>query len=532
MGKTRGGLLVGIGLLTAVFYGSALRFDLQCDDLLVIRPWSRAELFAVWHGTWEPTHAFATFFRPIATWFYAGAFQLFGLNATAHMILSIAMLAAVTGLLALFVVRETGRTSDGIAVAFAYLLHPNTPWSTGVWITNDFHKLTAIAALSGLLVWQRLCGRDSSRWWLLAPFAVFCFLVKEDGIMLIPVFLSLQWARARIVGDVKTPGLATVGGAALLGAALMTWRYLALRELGGFGIPPMSAIFPNLARGPIYAFTMHGSLSVLTPLEKCAALAAIGILTAGIWLMPRPQRFLPIAGLIIMFWYDLPLALISNVMRYYMLTIASVMVVVPVFLALHTRDAQERRWPVYVGGLVLLFFAVQARSEFRELKLFAPCQRLEHECVPWVLEDVNTLPPEARSHVSDTARACLVDPVGRPRIGDRGTLTWGLGSTSIDTMTGARSSAVAGDVVTLIRGDAPSASLVFRHQDATPDHRVQVEITADGKRSTRELTTPDWVRMDVPLTAGLRSWLRDAHRVDAKFSAPGAEWKLVGEAQK
>ena len=85
MEKARGGILAGLSLaFTALFYGRAWRFDLQCDDLLVIRPWSRAELTAVWHGTWEPAHAFATFFRPLATWFYAGLFELFGWNATAQ----------------------------------------------------------------------------------------------------------------------------------------------------------------------------------------------------------------------------------------------------------------------------------------------------------------------------------------------------------------------------------------------------------------------------------------------------------------
>ena len=47
------------------------------------------------------------------------------------------------------------------------------------------------------------------------------------------------------------------------------------------------------------------------------------------------------------------------------------MVVVPVFLALHTRSARERRWPVYLGGVALLYFGVQAQTMFAEEQRFA-----------------------------------------------------------------------------------------------------------------------------------------------------------------
>lgn len=536
MQKVRGGILAIVAALaTAIFYGRAFWFDLQCDDLLMIRPWSRAELAAVWHGTWEPGGAFAIFFRPVATWFYAGTFELFGLNAPAHMLLSLAMLAAVMWLLALFITRESGSLVAGVAAAFLYAIHPNVPWSTGTWVTNDFHKLTAISALCALLLWQRLrhnLSRPSglsapsapeARWLLLVPFVVICFLVKEDGLMLIPVLVSLQWTRAKLVGDVRSPGVSIILGAALLGVALVTWRYLALQELGGFGIPPVSSMFQNLARGPIYAFTLHGSLSVLTVFEKLVAVAVVVVVALGIVLMPREKRFLPIAGLIIMFWYDLPLALISNVMRYYMLTIASVMVVVPAYIAWASQPAY--RWVAAVPFALLLLAKGGVGRQERELALFEPCNWAEHNCISWVLDEVKTLPPEARAYVADTATACAVHGAARPHIGHTGTLTWGLGATSIDTTTGEQSNAVVGDIVMLMRRNAETAPLLFRHLLASASQPVRVEVTVNGKRETRELKAPQWLRIDVPVTTGLRSWMRGAHRVDAHFSTPGAEWK-------
>lgn len=527
--KVRGGILaLAAATLTAIFYGRAWQFDLQCDDLLMIRPWSRAELAAVWHGTWEPGHAFATFFRPIATWFYAGTFELFGLNAHAHMLLSLAMLAAVAWLLALFVARESESLIAGAMAAFLYLVHPNVPWSTGTWVTNDFHKLTAISALCALLVWQRLRHKPWAHWLLLGPFAVLCFLVKEDGLMLIPALVSMQWARAKLVGDVKKPSLPFVAAAATFAIALFGWRYLALQELGGFDLPRSAdAIGHNLARGPLYAFTLHGSLSVLTALNRLTAIAMFAIIGVSITLMPREKRFLPVAGLLLMFWYDLPLALISNVMRYYMLTIASVMVVVPVFLAISSPRNRPAYWFRALSFAMLVFVGARAWDQQSELAVFAPCQWAEHNCVTWVLEEVKTLPPEARWYIADTARACAVHGAERPHIGASGQLTWGLGPTSVDTITGERSWAITGDVVTLVP-EASKTWIAVRHRAASAAQPVQVEISANGRRSTRDLTTPDWTAIEVEMTTGLRSWLRGAHRIDTRFSSPGAEWGFLG----
>lgn len=529
------GLVAAIAALaTLAAYHAALAFDLQCDDLLVIRPWSSAELAAVWHGTWEPTHAFATFFRPLASWFYAGSFELFGLNATAHMVVSLLLLASVAGLLGVFVAREFDEAREyrrsfalGGLAAVVYLLHPNTPWSTGVWITNDFHKLTAISALTALLVWQRVRHKAPIHWLALAPFIVICFLIKEDGLMLIPALLTLQWARAWLVRDVAAPRVAMWAGGAAFGGALVLWRSLALGEVGGFPFPTtVAAIAHNLVRGPLYAFTQHGSLSALTSLEQGVAALMLVLVVTGLWLLPRERRFLPAAGLIIMFWYDLPLALISNVMRYYMLTIASVMVVVPILVAFRV-GARPHHPAVRVATRVtsialVVLVAIGARQQREELGLFAPCARLAMECRTWVLEEV-PLPSEARAYVAETPAACAVPD--RPRIGDTGVITWGLGPTSIETATGVRSNDVNGRVIMLVSGPRANATVSVRHPDAAPAHPITAEFVVDGRRTTTTLTTPDWVTVDLPFASGVRSWLRGAHRVDATFSEPGAEWK-------
>jgi hypothetical protein len=174
---------------------------------------------------------------------------------------------------------------------------------------------------------------------------------------------------------------------------------------------------------------------------------------------------------------------------------------------------------------MLLFASRGAERQEAQLMLFAPCRLCERDCVAWNLEEITTLPPEARGYVYDTSRACAIDGERRPHIGALGTLTWGLGATAVDTATGERSKGVARDVVMLINANAASAPVSIRHTQASAAQPVRVEFTADGRHLTRELTTPEWTVIDVPLANGWRSWLRGAHRVDVTFSRAGAEWK-------
>jgi hypothetical protein len=511
--------------VTAALYGRSLGFDLQCDDLLVIRPWSREELMAVWHGTWEPTGLFAVFFRPLSTWLYAGLFDLFGLNATAHFALSLLWLAVIIWLSTWFIARETGRLSVGVVAALVYAAHPNVPWSMGTWITNDFHKLTATFALVALLLWQRVRTRRERAWWPLALLVVACFLVKEDGVMLIPALLGLQWARARLVGDVRAPSwrLAAVGAA--LGVALVAWRSAALAQLGGFPLPdgPL-AVFRNLLRGPFYAFALRGETTAVGAMDVLIAAVVAGFTVIGVRALARADRIGAAAGAVVMAAYAAPLALVSAATRYYVVMLAASWIIASGLVGLRHWAASApagswRRWPAPV--LVVLIAGVGAMRQQDELMKFSPCARLERDCVPWVLE-IPSLPPDARAYVADTNRACPLGP--RPRIGDR-VLTWGLGPRVVDPMHMEESREIAGAVVSLIATPAAGARIDIRHDAAAADHPVIVTLTADGRQEARTLTSPEWTSIDVPLAANWRSWLRQAHRLDISLNERGGQMR-------
>lgn len=512
--------------VTAALYGRSLGFDLQCDDLLVIRPWSRDELLAVWHGTWEPTGLFAVFFRPLSTWLYAGLFELFGLNAPAHFAVSLIWLAVVIWMSAWFITRETGRLGVGVVAALVYAAHPNVPWSMGAWITNDFHKLTGTVALAALLLWQRVRTRGEGAWWPLGLLVTACFLVKEDGVMLIPALLGLQWARARLMGDVRPPSWRLIAAGAAFGAALIAWRSAALAELGGFPLPdgPL-AVARNLLRGPFYLFALHGETGFVQWTDGLVALAVAGLTVLGIRALAATDRVGAATGAIVMAAYAAPLALVSAATRYYMVAIAGSWIIATGLVGLRRFAAAApatawRRWPA--SGLVILIAAVGGMRQQDELMKFSPCARLERDCVPWVLE-IPTLPPAARAYVGETGRACPLGP--RPGIGDR-ELTWGLGARVIDPMHDAADGGtvreVAGPIVSLIPYNATAATIEIRH-DASPEQPITVDLTIDGRRETRTLSSSDWSTFDVALSPTWRGWLRHAHRIDIQVSHPGAE---------
>lgn len=519
----------------ALLYGRAWAFTLQCDDLVFIRPWSAAELTAVWHGTWEPQHALAVFFRPLVSWFFAGTFELFGVNAHAHMLVSMALFALVAWALGAFVRRESGSTTLAALAIVIFVLHPNTVWSSGVWVTNSTHKLAALWAFAALFAWHRVRQRGLRAWWPVALAITASFLCKEDALMLIPAILTAQWMRARLVGDVRRPGGGLLAAGATLAAGLVLWRTLALGEMGGFlfSLEP-GAIARNIVRGPLYVASFQGTLAEpfswpgLVAAVVCALV--IGAIMVRVLRTQRDRQWPVALALVIAAWYNVPLTVISNSTRYYMLTACGALVLAAAVEHLWTarRTSTARIGVATLVGLVAVY-AVSVQQ--RALTMFAPCGAAAMDCRAWTLEMLPLLPPEARALTLETGARCAA---GRAvRLDREPMLTWGLGGASLDTDTGATSRVAADHVVALLDPTATSTTLHVRHPAATAATPVDVEIGVDGRQITRlHLTSDAWVSADVPLTNNWRTWLRAMHRADVRVTAggiarAGLEWRAV-----
>jgi hypothetical protein len=401
----------------ALLYGRAWAFTLQCDDLVFIRPWSPAELTAVWHGTWEPQQALAVFFRPLVSWFFAGTFELFGVNAHAHMLLSLALFAAVAWALGAFVRRESGSAGLAALAIAIFVLHPNTVWSSGVWITNSTHKLAALAAFAALWAWHRVRQRGVRAWWPVALAISVSFLCKEDALMLIPAIATAQWLRARLVGDVRRPDVALLTAGVVLGVSLVLWRTLALGEMGGFLFSlEAGAILRNIVRGPLYVATWQGTLAEPFTRPGLVAVAVAAVVVAGLVLQvlrSRRDRRWPVGlALVIALWYNVPLAVISNSTRYYMLTACGALVLAAVIEHVWRsrrtdRTRGHRRW--CRGYCPPCPHAATAGPHG-----VAPCGRAAMDCRVDASDGVATA-PEARALTMETGRAVRQDPVRAAR---------------------------------------------------------------------------------------------------------------------
>ncbi len=521
----KGRLLAVAATAVAACYGGALRFDLHCDDLIVMRPWSWAELASVWHGTWEPQHAWAVFFRPLAAWFYAGSFEAFGLHAAPHLLLSLILLTLVAWLIGVFVARDTGAWLTGALAIVIFAVHPNTPMSSGAWVTNDFHKLALLAVLGTLLLWQSRRDAPLARWWPLLLTATAAFLIKEDNVLLLPAVAALHLVRAYWLGIPARHRVAAPVIALAAAAGLTLWRTLALGEIGGFlrhsGVEQLTR---NLLRGPLYVLAgLGGDQAHVGWAPPLIALLVVTVIVLALKDRPAHEQWPAIGAAVLMAMYAAPLVLISASTRYYVLTTAGAMLLAvgarTLWMRAHTAP---RRWLVAVGGLVIVAFAVPRQQA--TLHAFAPCSALDLDCVGFALSEMPLLPPEARAVEAALPSACRT---GRPpKIGEEPTLTWGLGTQELDTADGTLSRRASTRIVSLIAASHPGATFRLRHAEASPATPVTVQFTIDGApHAPVVLTSPDWTTIDVTFAPSWRVWLRAAHRADIRVSADGLDWR-------
>jgi hypothetical protein len=237
-------------LLVLLVHGMTLRYGFDYDDYHSIRPHSVAEVKQTFSGTWDATGIEVKFFRPLTVVLYALRFHFFGLNSEAYHALSLVMFCLAAVLFGLLARAFFDSMSAGTWAIAAFVVHPAMPYSAVAWITNQMHVLQLLVVLSALL-WWFVVRRRSAAWWLpLVLFELAALMVKEDGVMLVPVILVLHWLRrATAERDLPHPPWAFIAVAAAAGAALLYYRGQVLRGLGGYGWPSMEQAWTNYTRG-------------------------------------------------------------------------------------------------------------------------------------------------------------------------------------------------------------------------------------------------------------------------------------------
>jgi Dolichyl-phosphate-mannose-protein mannosyltransferase len=307
------------GFATLSVHGETLHYGFHYDDYYFLHPHSTEEVLASFHGAWDLTGVMAKFYRPLTVAFSALRFELFGLNAVAHHALSLTLFAVAAVALAWLVYRFTSQSHAAVLATIFFVCHPAMPYSLVAWITNQMHLLQVLVVLAALVWWDAVRAR-SVWWWLpLLVLSAAAFLIKEDGVMLLPCIVVLHALRRRIAErDLPPVPVVFVGLSILLVAALVAWRTEVLGELGGYGRPSAERAWSNISG------TLYRNFRLL-PADRewqqtaswfVTTLPLVAIL-AGPWIS-RGARFCMAAGAAIAVIFALPFAFVTKPEQVYL----------------------------------------------------------------------------------------------------------------------------------------------------------------------------------------------------------------------
>jgi hypothetical protein len=363
--------VVGFLAATGVYaqYSDTLRFGFNYDDYHLVRPYSGAEVRSAFHGTWDSTGIERPFYRPLTVAFYAWRFDAFRYNAWKYHALSLVLFAMAGTLGAVLLMRITDSWSAPLWFVVWWCVHPNLPISLVAWATNQMHLLQTITCLTGLLWWFHVKSKPAIWWTPLLAVQVIAFLVKEDGVLLLPFICllhGLYWLVVDRTVTRPTVGAVVTGGALI--AALWFWRRQALGGLGGYRVSwDSDTLTANLAKGLTRALFLRPARTLTLQIQSWYAIGVV-LAATGCAVYWRHWRtlFAISVGVGMALIFNLPFALVTKAEQYYLIATGAVFAVaasadvfsrslgllpritivalsVPVVLAMHgtARDAAD-----------------------------------------------------------------------------------------------------------------------------------------------------------------------------------------------
>lgn len=368
------GLFVGSLALAVAVHGFSLSFGFDYDDYHLLRPYTPREVAATFHGPWDPSGIEVPFYRPLTTTFYAARFWVLGVDAWKYHALSLLMFGGAAALFGLFAALVAGRWWAGALTAAVYVLHPAMPRSQVVWATNQMHLLSSLV-VGATLAWWAARGRSGRGWWWAIAATVVAFLIKEDGIMLLPLVVGLQLLWRTLVERGGTwPPLKWVAAGALAVLALLALRYAALGGVGGYTArPTLERMWVNYQPGARIGFlAMRSDRWYLWPWAETfvKAVLAAGVL-ACVLLRQARLAFLLFAGVLGAALFNLPFVLVTTAEQYHLIASFSA-VSIAAALAAVGGAIPRRWWRVTIGATTVTGLLVLAAASRHRGELFTP----------------------------------------------------------------------------------------------------------------------------------------------------------------
>ena len=403
--------IIAIAVAIAWTHSDVLSAGFRSDDYFAIRPWTMAELRAVLTGSWDPLGVQDPYHRPLTALYQSLWHPLFGYDARAMHAVSLIELGVVAVMLAAFVGRELQRPAAGLLAALMLIVHPMLPDSTTAWIFNQMSLLADLTVVGALLVWQRTRTGPARGWWPVWALAALSFYIKEDGVMLVPALLCIQWWRARRVGDVPapTPRLVLSGLAVLAVLAAVRVAVFPVAAPWPPSLDSAGYYLRNLLSGPFHVLVRLPGDSPSAAAGSAAVVLAMLAALVIVWrTRPRtPAVALLGAGALLMAWFGVPLLLIAGPTRAHLLTLAAALMITASMAIVY--DAVEppsaRRWLIAGIGATLLALSLASRDINRR---YAPCSddSLHSDSLTF---DIPSVAPELRAWLRAKPPACAAN---------------------------------------------------------------------------------------------------------------------------
>lgn len=497
---------------TVLLYRPTLEYGFHYDDYHFIRPYSAGELRAALRGPWDSSGIELPFYRPLTVAFYAARFQWFGLEARAHHALSLALFSLAALLLGTFVSGVSGRRWTGTLAVLLFVAHPSMPYALAAWITNQMHLVETIVVLLAFVWWWSVARMRHVGWWVpLLLLGATAFLVKEDGVMLLPSILALHWLHRRVVepGSRPVPLSFALLAAALL-ALLVFVRAEAVGDLRTYSLPDLDGAWRNFSRGLDRVFRL---VPPDRPWQPVASWFATLLPLAGLlsWKRAAPElRFLLAAGALLAVAFNLPFVFVTKLEQMHLVATGAVLVLVGSSACVLSSLPGSWRPAVTLALLAgIASFAAVARDITTDFEPYGPVVMATDEivlgwaAVPEELRDYlrSKREPGAKARVpSNPLEALDVVAFGlhpRERSADGTTYRW-----------------MAYALAEIhVRPSARYVEIPLRHEIGAFREPARVEVHADGRLvDAMVLADDDWRVTRIALRSTRHMW-RQAHRI-------------------
>jgi hypothetical protein len=501
---------------TFLVHGDTLRYGLDYDDYYFLRPYAAEEVLASFHGSWDHTGVMVPFYRPLTVAFSALRFEVFGLNSVVHHAMSLAMFTVAALMVAWLVYRWTSRAIAAVLATALFVCHPAMPYSLVAWITNQMHLLQMLVLLSALVWWDAIRARGLLWWLPLLILGIVAFLIKEDGVVLLPTIIVLHECRRRVMDRASREPWAFLASSVVLIALLMAFRGHVLGELGGYSRPSPASGWRNLST------TLWGLYRLVPADRDWQPIASVFVtwlplaaLAAWRWISPA-ARFCLAGGAATAIVVSLPLVFGTKPEQVYMVAFALVLVLTGAALAMLDLASRSRspRFATLVASAILAAgigsLGIVTRAITRDFEPFGPIV-LAHDNI---VRTWGFVAPELREYLERKREAGAPQRLSPNPLDELSIVTFNVHGRDVSPdgipymwMAGTRSE------IHLASG-ARTVVVPLRHAIEAFREGITVKVEANGRLTDEiPLTTSEWRYSTTALRAADVPRVSRMHRI-------------------